>query len=80
MAADFELTDQSHGQCAAMRQKLTLRVKVPIPNFSTFVHRLFAWGGSGPCRVGLLALPQAKLMSACFQTALLAEEPHGGPA
>ena len=77
MAADSVIADQSHYHCAAMR---ILRVKAPIPKFSTLVYRLFAWGGSGPSRVGLLALPQAKPMGACLQSALLAEEPHGGPA
>lgn len=74
LAAAVEVTDQSHFQ------ELEIRVKAPVPNFSTFVDRLFAWGGSGPCRIGLLALPKAEPMSACLQTALLAEEPHGGPA
>lgn len=50
---------------------------VSIPHFSTLAHRLFAWGGGGPCRVGLLTLPETQPVGACLQAALLAEQPHG---
>lgn len=49
-----------------------------LPDFTTFVDRLFPQGGGGPGPISFLPFPQMQSVQACFETALLAEQAHCG--